>query len=174
MRQGDPISCFLFNLGIEPLACMIRNDKRIAGYNIPGTEEQLIINLFADDTVLYLNVNDSMRVTTQILDRWCDASGAKFNKEKTEIIPIGTKEHRTKMIRSRKLNQEDTTIANDVHIAQEGEAIRSLGAWVGNVTQDQTPWESIIDKINKSLKMWNNTGPSIFGKKLIAQAIVGG
>ena len=174
MRQGDPISCFLFNLGIEPLACMIRNDKRIAGYNIPGTEEQLIINLFADDTVLYLNVNDSMKVTTQILDRWCDASGAKFNKEKTEIIPIGTKEHRTKMIRSRKLNQEDTTIANDVHIAQEGEAIRLLGAWVGNVTQDQTPWESIIDKINKSLKMWNNTGPSIFGKKLIAQAVVGG
>lgn len=174
MRQGDPISCFLFNLGIEPLACMIRNDKRIAGYNIPGTEEQLIINLFADDTVLYLNVNDSMKVTTQILDRWCNASGAKFNKEKMEIIPIGTKEHRTKMIRSRKLNQEDTTIANDVHIAQEGEAIRSLGAWVGNVTQDQTPWESIIDKINKSLKMWNNTGPSIFGKKLIAQAVVGG
>ncbi len=23
VRQGDPLSCFLFNIGIEPLACMI-------------------------------------------------------------------------------------------------------------------------------------------------------
>ena len=174
VRQGDPISCFLFNLGIEPLACMIRTDKNISGYNIPGTNEQLIINLFANDTVLYLNEHDTLQTTTQILDKWCEASGAKFNKEKTEIIPIGTKTHRDKVIQTRKINQEDQPIGADVHIAKDGEAIRSLGAWVGNVAEDKTPWETIMDKINKSLRMWSNTGPSIFRKKLIAQAVVGG
>jgi hypothetical protein len=40
VRQGDPISCFLFNIGIEPLACMIRNDNKVKGFHIPGTEDQ--------------------------------------------------------------------------------------------------------------------------------------
>lgn len=55
VRQGDPLSCFLFNIGIEPLACMIRNAREVKGYDIPGIKEKLAVNLFADDTVLYLN-----------------------------------------------------------------------------------------------------------------------
>ena len=174
VRQGDPISCFLFNLGIEPLACMIREDKEITGYNIPGTDEQLTINLFADDTVLYLSAKDSLKIMSQVLDKWCEASGAKFNKEKTEIIPIGRKAHREKIIRTWKINPDDQRIENDVHIAEDGEAIRSLGAWVGNEASDPTPWETILDKVNKSLRMWSNIKPTIYGKKLIAQAVVGG
>ena len=174
VRQGDPISCFLFNLGIEPLTCMIRSDRNISGYNVPGTDDQLIINLFADDTVLYLSTKDSLKTTTKVLDKWCEASGAKFNKEKTEIIPIGKKAHRERVIQTRKINPEDQPITNDIHIVEDGEAIRSLGAWVGNEAHDPTPWETILDKVNKSLNMWSNTKPTIYGKKLIAQAVVGG
>ena len=174
VRQGDPISCFLFNLGIEPLACMIRSDRNISGYNIPGTDDQLIINLFADDTVLYLSAKDSLKTTTKTLDKWCEALGAKFNKEKMEIIPIGKKAHREKVIQTWKINPEDQPIDNDIHIAEDGEAIRSLRAWVGNEAHDPTPWETILDKVNKSLNMWSNTKPTIYGRKLIAQAVVGG
>jgi ribonuclease HI len=119
-------------------------------------------------------VEDKFDDIVQILDKWCEASGAKFNKEKTEIIPIGTKEHRSRVIRTRQINPEDNPINEDVHIANDGESIRSLGAWVGNETHDNTPWETIIDKINRSLRSWNDTHPSIFGKRIIAQAVVGG
>lgn len=84
VRQGNPISCFLFNIGIEPLACMIRNKNKIRGYNIPGMVDQLIINLFADDMVLYTSVTDKLDNVIKTLDKWCAASGAKFNKEKTD------------------------------------------------------------------------------------------
>ena len=82
VRQGDPLSCFLFNIGIEPLACLIRNSGNIRGFKIPGTEEHLVVNLFADDTVVYMHENDKYDNLQTILDTWCKASGAKFNKEK--------------------------------------------------------------------------------------------
>jgi hypothetical protein len=175
VRQGDPLSCALFNLAIEPMACRLRSDPNLQGYSIPGAEEKLIISLFADDTSIYLNHNDKMDDVQSILDNWCLASGAKFNIEKTEIIPIGTPEHRDQVITSRKLNPHDrTTLDTRIRIAQDGEATRSLGAWIGNNVNDTTPWEPIIDKIHKNLTLWNKSHPTLRGRKTIIQMIVGG
>lgn len=174
VRQGDPLSCFLFNLGIEPLACLIRRSDKLQGYAIPGSDERLTVNLFADDTVVYAHEHDKYDDIQAILDKWCRVSGAKFNKEKTEIIPLGTKAHRTRISQTRRLHPTDTPLNLDVHIATDGEAIRSLGSWVGNETSDNTPWEPIIDKINKELNRANLNLPSLKGKRLQAQIIVGG
>ena len=174
VRQGDPLSCFLFDLGIEPLACLIRNALNIKGFPIPGKNKKLAINLFADDTVLYLSNKDRYDEVIEMLDKWCLASGAKFNKEKTEIIPIGTKTHREQVILSRKLHPEDNPIQTDIHIAQDGEAVRSLGAWIGNNTREMRPWEPIIDMVRKDLDRWKVVQPTLDGKRLIVQAIVGG
>lgn len=174
IRQGDPLSCFLFDLGIEPLACLIWNAEEIKGYQIPNVKEKLAINLFADDTVLYLSEEDRYENVIKILDKWCEASGAKFNKEKTKIIPIGTPTHRDEVNKTQKLHQEDQPIPNDVKIARDGEAIRSLGAWIGNDTTETRPWEPIIDLVHNDLERWKSVHPTLDGKRLIAQAIVGG
>jgi len=93
VRQGDPLSCLLFDLAIEPLACTLRNSNLIKGYNIPGITHRVKINLYADDTTIYLNKNDKYSDLENILNEWCLALGAKFNMDKTEIIPIGSKTH---------------------------------------------------------------------------------
>jgi len=85
--------CALFNITIKPLACRIRNDPRIKGISIPGLIDKLAIKLFADDTNLYLGKGDDFQLIQTILDEWCQISGAKFNQEKMEIIPIGKEEH---------------------------------------------------------------------------------
>ena len=174
VRQGDPLSCFLFNIGIEPLACLIRNAKDVKGYKIPGTKEKLAINLFADDTVLYLNEEDKLDEVTNILDKWCETSGAQFNKDKTEIIPIGSKTHREKVNRTRRLHRDDRPIQENIRIAKDGEAVRSLGAWIGNETIETRPWEPIIDLVHNDLERWKSVHPTLDGKRLIVQAIVGG
>ena len=113
--QGDPLSCLLFDMAIEPLACKIRNSKDIEGLNIPGLQENIKINLFADDTTLYLNKNDRLDNVENILDEWCETSGAKFNLEKTEIIPFGTATHRANIIAARKVNCEDEKNTRSTH-----------------------------------------------------------
>ena len=55
------------------------------------------INLYADDTTIYLSSTDKYSDLENILQKWCLASGAKFNLEKTEIIPIGTETHRGRL-----------------------------------------------------------------------------
>ena len=51
IKQGDPLSCLLFNLAIEPLANMLHHTNLLKGFQIPGEEEHLIVTLFADDTI---------------------------------------------------------------------------------------------------------------------------
>jgi ribonuclease HI/exonuclease III len=174
VRQGDPLSCILFNLAIEPLACMLRNDEKLRGYQLDGRTEKLIVNLYADDTVVYLNAKDTYADLNKVLERWCIASGAKFNTSKTELIPIGPKNYRERVTNQRRWNQEDTPIPQQVRIAQDGDAVRSLGAFIGNAVDDAAQWTPTLEKIDKSLERWNMSHPSMIGKQKIVQMVVGG
>ena len=175
IRQGDPLSCALFDLAIEPLACMIRKDANFKGISLPGMDEPLKAKFFADDTCVYMSKDDSFDLITMLLGDWCLVSGAKFNIEKTEVVPIGPEEHRRRVARTRKINQRDQSCLDEnIRVAEDGNAIRFLGAWIGNKTKDAVPWEPLIDKINKRLERWGTSFLTMMGRKIIVQAVVGG
>lgn len=175
VRQGDPLSCILFNLAIEPLACMLRQSQ-LRGFSIPGLADKLIVTLFADDTTVYLSEYDSYADLGRILDIWCKASSARFNIDKTEVIPIGTQEHRTRVIATRRLSQpiETEQIPSTVRIAADGTCIRLLGAFIGNNIDWAAPWAPRLEKINAGLRRWGRCKPSLNGKRLIVNMIAGG
>jgi exonuclease III len=174
VRQGDPLSCLLFNLAIEPLACAIRDSPDIKGIRIPGIERKLAIALFADDATVYLSKEDSFDNLKNILDKWCEASGAKFNIGKTELIPIGDAEYREEVVASRKINAGDTALAEHIRIARDGEWVRVLGAPIGNHFDEGDPWGPTIEKIEKVVNRWKKLHPTYKGKRMITQAMVGG
>ena len=59
-RQGCPLSPLLFNIVLEVLATVIRQEKEIKGIQIGKEEAKL--SLFADDMVAYIeNPIDSMK-----------------------------------------------------------------------------------------------------------------
>ncbi len=124
------MSCLLFDLAIEPLAALLHASD-LKGYEIPGNEENLIANLFADDTTTFLTENDKVEDLQKILTKWCNASTAKFNIQKTEIIPIGSSTYRAKVFETRQTTETSEEIPNHIHIAQDGEPVRILGAWIG-------------------------------------------
>jgi hypothetical protein len=174
VRQGDPLSCLLFDIAIEPLACALRNSTKLSGYNIPGIINKTIVNMYADDTTIFLRKQDKYKDLEQLLGKWCLASGAKFNLEKTEILPIGSKEHRDKMHETRKLNKQDDRWNDSIRLAKDGCPIRILGAWIGNEIDNVQTWEPIINKVEQNLKRWNISHPTLRGKKLIVQMVAGG
>ena len=174
VRQGDPLSCLLFNLAIEPLACLLRNSQQLRGYNIPGIEKKIIVSMYADDTTVYLSKTDSYAELMLILTKWCTASGAKFNMEKTEIIPTGTKPHRLRVISTHCINPTDPPLPQVIRIAEDGNAVRILGAWIGNEAKDVTPWEPVLDKVRLALKRWGKGHPTLDAKRHIVQMFAGG
>jgi hypothetical protein len=92
VKQGDPLSCLWLNLAIEPLACLIR-DADLKGVKIPGTDKNLLVSLFADDTTIYLSSRDSWSNLWAIFDLWCTASTAKLNENKTVILPFANQKY---------------------------------------------------------------------------------
>ncbi|KAA1474320.1 hypothetical protein DENSPDRAFT_781462, partial [Dentipellis sp. KUC8613] len=154
---------------------MFRNSPKIDGFKIPGYTRQVLISLFADDTALYLKKSDRYADVTDILDRWCAASGAKFNINKTEVIPIGSEEHRNRVITTRRLHEDDPhPLPTDIRIAPDGEVTRYLGAWIGNNIDDVAPWEVTLDKVQSALARWALSHPTLLGKQIVVQWIVGG
>ncbi|OJT15896.1 Transposon TX1 uncharacterized 149 kDa protein [Trametes pubescens] len=173
VRQGDPMSCLLFDFAIEPLACALRASA-LHGLMIPGDAERLIATLFADDTTVYLGEGDDYAAALAPTEIWCRAARARFNLEKTEVIPLGTAEHRAEVLTTRCLYQGATPIPQNVHIVAEGEAVRSLGAWIGNCADDAAPWSPLVATMKKNLEKWNKGKPTLLGRKLAIDLEVGG
>src|SRR5271168_927088 len=173
VRQGDPISCLPFYLAIEPLAAMLRQST-LKGYQIPGNEEKLIANLFADDTTTFLSEEDSFADLEIVLNSWCQASTARFNVAKTEVIPIGTSEFWELVVEARKTKESHEKIPENEHMVKDGEAIRVLGAWVGNKIDSKGVWAPTLEKIDRALEQWEKSHPTMEGRRLILQMVVGG
>ena len=173
VRQGDPVSCLLFDFAIEPLACNLRASG-LRGIEIPGVAERLITTLFADDTTVYLHATDSYDELLKILEDWCGASRAKFNEEKTELIPLGNKEYRERLARTRRMNERDQPLAGTARIVPDGVAIRTLGSWIGNNIDNHTPWNRVIGVLESQMTKWDKRKPTLTGRRLIAGLEFGG
>ncbi|KAI0041975.1 hypothetical protein FA95DRAFT_1472705, partial [Auriscalpium vulgare] len=146
----------------------------VRGIQIPGLADPVLVRLFADDTLIFLSAVDKYAEVQLILDLWCAVSGAKFNIDKTEIIPIGKPAHRLTVLTTRKLHPTDAAIPLRVHIADEGESVRYLGGWIGNHADDASPWNKVVESINASLHHWRKGHPTLFAKKHIIQMVVAG
>jgi exonuclease III/ribonuclease HI len=169
VRQGDPLSCLLYNIAIEPLFEYIRNST-LEGIHISKESENVLVRAYADDTTVYLSENDQLEVLEECIDTFCKASTAKFNHEKTEIIPIGEPEFRKRIIALRMFN--GSSLEHAAKIANEGEAIRVLGSWQGNNANANNKWTEIIEKQLKIMNAWAKSHPSLLARARIAKALV--
>lgn len=88
-RQGCPLSPFLFNFAIEPLAEAIWADEEITGINIGKTQNK--ISLYADDIILYLtNPERSIPALLDLITKFGTISGYKINLTKSNALLINS------------------------------------------------------------------------------------
>ena len=78
VRQGCPLSPYLFVLSVEVLAKAIRQNKSIKGIFVNSREIKL--SQYEDDTILILDgTKESLRASLKTLDDFYEVSGLKRN-----------------------------------------------------------------------------------------------
>ena len=100
LRQGDPLSPYLFVLGMEALSILI--DKAVtggfmSGFNLrgrDGKEVQITHLIFANDTLVFCKDSRDQLIHLSWILMWFEAlSGLKINLGKSAIFPVGRVEN---------------------------------------------------------------------------------
>lgn len=90
VRQGDPLSPYLFILAVECLSAAIKYHPNINGIKID--ESEYLISQLADDTTLILDGSkDSLENSLNVFEKFEKCSGLKVNLDKTQATWIGNK-----------------------------------------------------------------------------------
>jgi hypothetical protein len=79
----------LYVLAAEPLQCIISDNNNISGISIPLSDKVAKMFQHADDTTVTVSNKQSIDEVFNVLELYGKCSGARINKSKSEIMPIG-------------------------------------------------------------------------------------
>lgn len=154
VRQGDPLSPYLFILALETLAIRLRSSEDITGININNSEFRL--SLYADDFCSFCLDTRSINKLFHILEQFHKCSSLRFNKDKTEILTV---KHSTPALKDNFKKDINYTV-NVV------DTIKILGTFVGqNAKQLQNErLTELICGLQKTLNLWKSRKLTLLGK----------
>ena len=156
VRQGCPLSPYLFVLAVELLACKIRQDKEIQGIKIFGKE--LKLSQFADDTTLLNSNCNSVKKAITVLDNFGDISSLKLNPSKTKALWLGSWRHR-----------KDKPFG----FQWPEKPIRVLGTFISynEKENEKSNFTLKLQKLKTILDIWNCRNLTLFGRCLITKSL---
>ena len=155
VRQGCSLSPLLYVLCIEPLATKIRKDRKIEGFQLPGSGEVVKISQYADDTTLILTSVASVQKSLLACELYGLASGARLNKGKCWLFTIGS------------WGDE-----NDIYgIRRMRECCRLYGIWLGSGDFCTITWQKVLEKFQGSVDLNRNRDLKLRGKAVILNTL---
>ena len=156
MRQGCPLSPYLFILAAEVLATKIRQDKTVRGITIFGTESK--ISQFADDTSAFCGNLSSVQNLIRIVNDFGTSSGLKLNTSKTKAIWLGPWR-----------DMED----QPMNLNWTKEPVRTLGIFVSydENANEKRNFTLKVQKLITNLDIWRSRNLSLFGRVLITKSL---
>lgn len=164
LRQGDPISPYLFLLcaqGLSELLSFAQTRKRIRGIKIANESPEISHLLFANDSLLFLQASrHQVGEVLRLLDVYGDASGQRVNIDKSTIVfsPNVIEEDRTAI-----LNMMGVRVADNL------EKYLGMPAWVGRSKKQTLGF--IKEQIENRLKGWKESLLSKAGRGVLVKAV---
>ncbi|KAA3459595.1 reverse transcriptase [Gossypium australe] len=165
LRQGDPLSPFLFLICAEGLSTLLKEAKN-KGLMIgsPIGRERFSLNhlLFADDCILFGDASETGAYAVRsILEEYSKASGQQVNYDKS-LIYFGTSVDQN-------MREQITNILG-VRVSVKLEKYLGLPMIVGR--RNQWAFANFVDRFRKRIESWNFRFLSMGGKEVFVKAIL--
>jgi len=104
IRQGDPISPYLFLIAAEGLSCLLKHSSQsslLSGIKVAPTAPAVNHLLFADDSLLLFKASsEGATSVSNLLNIYCDASGQRVNRSKSSIFSARGAHNRGEIVSS--------------------------------------------------------------------------
>ena len=161
VRQGCPLSPYLFVLTVEVLAKEIRGNKNIKGILIKSKE--IKISQYADDTTLILDGSKkSLTSALTAIDNFGKVSGLKLNSKKTEALWIGAN------------SGKDINLLPERNLKWQKNKVRSLGTWLSTDPEATVllNYTEKLEKVRNILSNWKYRRLTLLGKITVLKSLV--
>ncbi|XP_012854346.1 PREDICTED: uncharacterized protein LOC105973839 [Erythranthe guttata] len=165
LRQGDPLSPYLFICCVEALIAMIsaataRGDFQ--GVRVAPTAPTVSSLCFADDTLIFGKATEAYAcVLKDILDKYVRVSGQEINHEKSTMMFSPS----TPPTRRNNIHQ-----ILGFHIVDRHEKYLGLPATIGNAKKNIFAY--LRDRVWSKIKGWGEKQLSKAGKEVLIKAVL--
>lgn len=161
VRQGCPLSPYLFIVSVELLAIHIRDNPSIKGIKIG--DKTYKIKLYADDAQLF-TVFESKSVSeiVFVLKKFSEISGLIINYGKTDILRIGA------------LKNTESEIVTAQNLKWTNNNIIVLGITISTDLKNmvQINIEPLVTKMSNLIKIWSQRKLTLYGKVTIINSLL--
>ncbi|GJY31768.1 RNA-directed DNA polymerase, eukaryota [Tanacetum coccineum] len=164
LKQGDPLSPFLFILVMESLHLSFQ--RVVDAGMFKGVQLNPSLNLshmfYADDAVFVGQwCDDNINILTHVLDCFYWASGLRINMSKSKIMGILVADDKVK------------SAATKLGCLMLNTPFSYLGTKVGGSMSRTHAWEEVIDKVRSRLSRWKMKTLSIGGRLTLLKSVLG-
>ncbi|KAG7599606.1 Endonuclease/exonuclease/phosphatase superfamily [Arabidopsis suecica] len=166
LRQGDPLSPYLFVLCLERLCHLIElavDSKEWKAISLSCGGPKLSHICFADDLILFAEASvTQIRVIRKVLEKFCKASGQKVSLEKSKIF-FSNNVHRDLA----KLISDESGIKSTKDLG------KYLGMPVLQKRINKDTYGELLEKVNSRLSGWKGRFLSFAGRFTLTKAVIG-
>lgn len=156
IRQGDPLSPFLFIIAAEGLNRLFLEaieQGKLKGMSVVEGGPIITHLQFADDTIIFCNASmEEVEIIKILLKGFEVMSGLRINFHKSLVCGVG-------------INQDQLSIfAKALRCHPQKLPIKYLGMPLGASPRLKSTWKPVIDKIKSRLSSWKRRNTSFGGR----------